>query len=92
MDIPVHPEIGTYLERVNRKHQVQLLEDDIANEWWEKAHLSLFLTEERPGTRWYNLLKRANAAYHRGDRERFNIILSEMKDAITKKTTNEKES
>lgn len=92
MDFIINPAIATYSDRLDRKHQVKMLEDDIAREWWEKAHLSLFLVEERTGTRWYNLLRRANAAYNRGDLERFRIILKEMKDSLTKKTENVKES
>lgn len=62
-----------------KMEQVRILEDDRDNVVWEKAHLLLFILCESATTRWGQAIRRLNAAYLRGDMERFDIILDEMR-------------
>lgn len=64
----------------SKAEQLRVLEDDRYNVVWEKAHLALFCCMESRTTRWGQSMRRLNAAYQRGDIERFDIILGEMKE------------
>lgn len=72
-------------ERMKWKHLVKVLSDDIDNPVWEKAHLALFLSVVPSGSRMQRLVARANAAYDRQDRERFVLLLVEMREAAERK-------
>ena len=72
-------------DRMKWKHLVKVLCDDIDNPVWEKAHLALFLSEVPSGSRMQRLVARANAAYDRQDRERFALLLVEMREAVERK-------
>ena len=78
-------EFSTLESRLEKAHQVKVLEDDINNVVWEKAHLSLFYTIEPNTTRWGQMLRRLNAAYLRGDDDRFRLILEDMKDMVARR-------
>lgn len=64
-----------------KSHQVEVLCDDYENADWEMAHFALFIGNEvlKGDTRWLRLLRRAKAAYRRGDEKRFNAIIDEMR-------------
>ena len=72
-------------DRMKWTHLVKVLFDDVDEPVWEKAHLALFLSMVPSGSRMQRLVARANAAYDRGDRERFSLLLNELREAAERR-------